>query len=476
MHREARGIARSSFCFLLLCFVAPLAGCAGGNFASGVPVTSSAITGAASHSAKATPTPAPSAYPLGAGETLVYSGTLTQKFQEFPEVVAPSDPSPEPPSITKTSVSQTVSVRTKQAFNGGTGLTDLHDVEIDAESSGLKTTKSTTDLFERVTTGSSSRLLNYGSQFADESGDTTTTSYAPQRIEDELPERGGAQWTNGAGAQVLEALAGNKKGSPVTVTRNVNSDGTYDESTTFPPGYSAPGFTGADRIQENTDGSGTFAFVSDGTAVTIDYSAPLPQATSSPVVAITEYDTLDPQPSTTPAFEGELPDWYGSTPEFYNEVDRDLGVVSVPAACKLRARFPKSAHEIQETIDTTDTVLGYIEQQVRTNYVAAGYGVLCTTLVDTQSLYYDFAGDQPFVFSVTPPLEITTVHETLALQPASAKTREAATQTAAPSGIAFDASPVLRAGFERSIETVRRQRAERIGRILLATRHRRVSR
>ena len=470
MHRGAKSIARSSLCFLLVGFLAALAGCGGGNASSTVPAL--ALSPAAAKSA-ASPTPLPSTYPLGNGETLVYAGKLTQTFQSFPEVVPPGTPSPEPISVTKLKVSQKISVRTNQSFNGGSGLADLHDAEIDADISGLETTTSTTDTYETAT---SSQLANYGSKYVDESGDSMTVSYAPQRIEDELPEKGGAQWTNGAGASVLEAIAGDKRGSPVTVSRTVHGDGTYSESTTYPKGYSAPGYTGVGQIQENTDGSGSYAFVANGSAITIEYSQPVPQPTGPPLIKIAEYAQLDPTASSTPELLGSLPAWYGTAPPFYNEIDRDLGTVAVPADCKLRARFPKSATEIQETIDTTDTVLGYTEEEVETNYVAARYGVLCSRLQDTQSLYYDFNGDQPFVFSLIPPLEITKVSETLALQPSSTLVRSTSSRSAFAQSIAPAVAPALRAGFERSVEAARRRRAERIMRVLLTSRLRGVSR
>lgn len=453
--------------------LAMLSGCNGGSTSSNVLLPATDVVSSAS---AAKPRSTPSPYPWSNGEVVRYAGMLTQRFQNFPEVVPPGTPSPEPISVTRERVSQTIAIRTQQSFNGGTRLTDLHDEESDAYTSGLKTTTHTTDTYEKA--GSPpSQLVNYGSQYVDESGDTMTTSYAPPRVENELPERAGAQWSNGAGAQVLEALAGDKKGSPVTVSRTVDNDGTYNESTTYPLGYSGLGYTGIGQIQENVDGSGTYAFVTTNAPTTIDYSAPVPQPTGRPRLTIAVYDQLDPTPSDKPSSLNTLASWYGASPAFYNEIDRDLGKVTVPAACALSAKFPKAAIAVQETVDTTDTVLGYTEHQVETSYVAAGYGVLCSVLSDKQTLYYDFNGDEPYVFTNAPPLEIATLSETLALQPTShtAKATSAAV-TSSSGAIVGDVAPALRLGFEHAVETLRRHRAERLLKALLTARERGVSR
>ncbi len=461
MRAGASGIALG-----FLCFLVALAGCGGsstGSAGSVLPATS-ASTGTASN-----PTPSPSPYPQTAGSSLTYAGTLTQTFVSYPEVVAPGSPSPEPTATTLVNVTQQISVLGNQAFNGGSGLTDLHSVETDADASGLKTTTSTTDTFETIAqSGSSQQLLNYGSQFADEAGDTMTTSYAPQRVEDQLPETAGAQWSNGAGATVLEAIAGNANGSPVTVQRNVHTDGTYSENTTYPPGYSAPGYTGIGEIQENTDGSGTFAWVADLSALTIEYSAPVPQATGAPMITIAEFAGLDPTPDTPPTQAFTLSTWYGSAPSFYNEIDRDLGSVAVPAVCKLNATLPQSAIAVQETTSRTDTVIGYTESDTQTTYVAAGYGPVCIVLHDVQTLYYDFNGDQAFVFTDSPPLEIATVDESLALQPSSSSSTAASRASLSERSIGVDVAPALRTAFDRTIEAVRRRHLQALVRGLVA--------
>ncbi|MGB6984943.1 MAG: hypothetical protein WBD74_03080 [Candidatus Aquilonibacter sp.] len=455
MRAGARRIALVSLCFLVA-----LAGCGGGSAGSSgstIPTTGGSLP-------QGDPTAAPSAspYPQTNGASLVYAGTLTQTFLGYPEVVAPGTPSPEPTSVTTENVTQQITIRTNQSFNGGSDLTDYHDAETDADASGLETTTSTTDTFETIAqAGSSSSLLDYGSQYADEAGDTMTTSYAPRRVEDELPETSGAQWSNGAGAQVLEAIAGNASGSPITVDRTVANSGTYSENTTYPPGYSAPGYTGVGEIQENSDGSGTYAFVANGEPITIEYSVPVPQPSGAPLITVAEFIGLDPTPADQPTQSFQLSTWYGTAPSFYNEIDRDLGTVTVPASCNLSASLPQSATAIQETTSRADTVLGYTEAEVQTSYVARGYGPLCITLQDTQTLYYDFNGDQPFIFTDTPPLEVATIAETLALQPSSASTsstKSRATNLAGGTSTApFAIAPALRTSFDRAVEVLRRR-------------------
>jgi hypothetical protein len=452
MRARAFGIVLGSFCFLLA-----FAGCGGGGSSAVAPLAVSGAAGAAGASPPGSPPP----YPSTAGDALVYSGTLTQAFQSFPEVAVPGS-SPEPVSVTTQKVTQNISVLTNQSFNGGSGLFDLHSAETDADTSGLETTTSTTDTYENLAAaGSGSQLVSYGSQFADEAGDTTTTSYAPPPILDEIPEVAGAQWANGPGATILEALAGNASGSAITVQRTVNSDGTYSENTTYPPGYAAVGFTGVGQIQENVDGSGTLAFVANGGALTIEYSKPIPQATGAPLITVAEFNGLDPTPADAPSQSFQLPTWYGAAPTFYNETDRDLGQVAVPASCGLNSGFPQQANAILRTIDSADVVIGFTEHQTTTNYVANGFGALCSVLADTVTLYYDFNGDQAFVFSAQTPLEIQTVNETLALQPTSsiAGTRITASRVQAQSHLSsLNISAALHANVNRVLRKLRQDR------------------
>jgi hypothetical protein len=390
---------------------------------------------------------------------------LLQSFQSYPEVVAPGSPSPEPIATTLTEIAQRVSVKSGQTFAGQSGLYGLHSAETDALASGLESTASTTDTYEAlVTVGASTQLLDYGSQYRDESGDTASTVPSPATILDELPENAGAAWSNGPAATIDEALAGDAKGSAITVVRRTNADGSYTEKTTYPPNYSATGVTGVGTVQENSDGSGTFTLESNGGILTLTYSPPEPQASGPPLITIDEYDGTDT--TAAPAETFQLASWYGSTPALYAETDRDDGSVTLPSSCGLAAALPTKATLLSQTLERTDTVLGYIETQTFSSYVAPGYGLVCTVLSDRQTSYYDFNGDEPFVFTETPPLEIATAAETLALQPAPAVAASAhAAVAAAPAAL----TAVLRARFDLAVARARRRRVATLLQRLLAS-------
>ena len=452
------------------CFCCFISACSGGGTNTVTPAAST-VTPSPTPGATATPSPvtSPSPYALAAGDTFVYSGQLLQSFQTFTEITPPGTPSPEPIATTTTNVTQTVTVLPNQTFNSTAGLTDLHDAETDAQNTGLKTTTSTTDAYEALST---TQLLAYGSQFADEAGDTQTTLATPANILDQLPETAGAQWTNGPGATIDEAVAGNATGSPITVVRTVNNDGTYSEKTTYPPNYAVAGADGLGNIQENSDGSGTFSFEADGAALTITYSPPEPQASGPPLITINEYDGLDT--TVAPAQTFQIPTWYGNAPALYGETDVDAGTQTVPTACGLGSGFPTQATAIVQTIASTDTIIGYTEQQNTTRYVAPGYGVLCTASSDTQTSYYDFSGDQAYAFTETPPLEIATTTETLGLQPssqiagapsaASSATHRKGVAAAARPASAPDVAAVLHARFERAVFAARVSRLTQLAR------------
>jgi hypothetical protein len=452
-------IALGSSCLLLLY------ACSGGGGSGGA--VTPAIAPASSSSA---PAVSSSPYPMAPGDTLVYFGQLQQTFQGFPQTVAPSEP-PEPIGTTTTNVTQTVTVQSAQTFSGTSGLTDLHSAETDALSSGLKTTTSTTDTYEAIPTGASGKLLSYGSQFADEAGDTTSTLLAPAAVLDELPESTGAQWSNGPGATIDEAVAGNSTGSPITTVRTVNADGSYTEKTTFPNSYDATNYTGATLIQENSDGSGMLQFVVNGTPYTVANSVPEPQPTGPPQITISIIKSLNA--TATPSAHFYASDWYGTTAALYNELDQDQGTQTIPASCALNKSLPTQGTALAQTINRTDTIVGYIEKETTTSYVAPGYGPLCTVLSDTQTAYYDYSGDQPSNWTLAPPFEITTTTETLALQPSSViagtsstKRTTASTTLASASGApTFAIAPALRATFDRA---VRNQRGARLARFAAA--------
>ncbi|HTW85522.1 MAG TPA: hypothetical protein VMD91_15740 [Candidatus Sulfotelmatobacter sp.] len=425
--------------------------------------------------ATATPTPAPSPNALAAGDTFVYAGQLVQSFQTFTEITPPGA-SPEPIATTTTNVTQTVTVAAGQNFNGTAGLVDLHDAETDALSSGLKTTTSTTDAYEALT---NTQLLAYGSQFADEAGDTQTTLATPADVLDQLPETAGARWSNGPGATIDEAVAGDASGSPITVVRTVNDDGTYNEKTTYPPNYAVAGADGVGDIQENADGSGTFAFEANGETLTITYSPPEPQASGPALITINEYLGLDTTVAPYQTFQ--VPTWYGNAPALYDENDLDQGTQTIPSGCGLTAAFPAQATALAQTIARTDTILGYTEQETTTRYVAPGYGVLCTVSTDQQTFDYDFSGDQAFAFTMTPPLEIATVTETLGMQPSStipgltlsgARRARGTASAASVPGARLDVGAVLHARFERAVLAARVQRAAQLARAAAARLHR----
>jgi hypothetical protein len=458
--------------FLLACFCASclLTACSGGGSSPSAASTPASATPTPRATATPTPkvtlsptpaptpTPVPSDYPYANGNTFAYAGTLAQSFQSFPEIQPPGTPSPEPIATTVTTVTQSVSVTTSQTFNGTSGLIDLHDAETDALSSGLETTTSTTDTFvQSATSGAATQLLGFGSHYVDEGGDTTSTLPNPATILDELPETAGATWTNGPGATIDEALAGDAAGSAITVVRAVNNDGTYTEKTTYPPNYSGEGISGVGTVQENSDGSGSLTIAANGGYTTVVYSQPVPQASGSPLVSIDVYPSQDA--TGNPEVADQLPSFYGLTPALYAESDADDGVTAVPPACGLAVGLPKEATALVQTIARTDTILGYTETTTTANYIAPGYGLICATLADKETAYYDFNGDEPFTYTMTPPLEITTTTETLGLQPGSTIAQSASARRTATAHSSYTPLAIaLRARFDRTVRAARAKR------------------
>jgi hypothetical protein len=360
---DARAIAIAAFS--CCCLLSACSGGGGGPTPSVAPPSVTAATATpAPASTAAAPATQPSAYPLTPGNVLVYSGQLTQTYQSFPEVVAPGSPSPEPIASTLVNVTQNVTVSANQTFNGNGGLAGLHSAETDALASGLETTTATTDTYEALLANATTTpLLDFGSQYADESGDSVSTPPSPATTLDQIPEIAGAAWTNSPAATIDEAIAGNTTGSAVTVVRTINNDGSYNERTTYPPNYSAPGLTGVGNIQENADGSGSFGFVADGGATTITYSVPVPQPSGPPLITVNVYAALNSTGAPVETFQ--VPAWYGNAAPLYAETDRDDGVVSVPSACKLAAAFPAQATRLHRNADHDELRRGRLRLALR---------------------------------------------------------------------------------------------------------------
>lgn len=385
--------------------------------------------------------------PATNGDTYAYSGTFTQEFDR-------ALPSPMPTATASQSVTQTVSVKGGQTFQGQSNLFDVVSAETDTSS--LQTVTSQSDTFVGFSSSSlPAQYLEYGSRWQDEMGNSISYVYATPRILDQLPEKSGNTWTNSAAASIDENESVGSTGSAFTSQLVYNADGTYSETSSYPPGYF--GISSSSQrgvVVENSDGSGNYSVPIYG-AGDVVFGAPV-----NGQIPYSVYRQASPAPTDTPLVTGTIGAWY-SAPAFYSETNVDNGQTAVPAACNASSAFGSNAEQLVQTTSRLDTVLGYTESTTTTTYLVTGYGAVCIQMSDVTTSYYDFQGDSLALF-YSHPYQITKISETLGLQQTgtsiigSTTVRRSNAVTSAPAAYATIANSL----FARTLEKTRRDRVQ----------------
>jgi hypothetical protein len=151
--------------------------------------------------------------------------------------------------------------------------------------------------------------------------------------------------------------------------------------------------------------------------------------------------------------------WYGSSPSLSTEQDKTATVGAFPATCAVPSSYGTAGADVNQTVNKTDTILGYTEKTVVDTYVVQGFGPVCVAMNDVQTSYYDYLNNTPFsfVFQST-PLGTSTISELLTLQP-GATIKSAGRKAESASGpIASATFAVARAHFDAAIDTERHDR------------------
>lgn len=345
------------------------------------------------------PSPSPGATPYALGDAFAFSGTHTVSASfQYPS------PSPYPSSTTTVKVAQDVIVTASANPYGPASASDFHTVETD--SSALVSHTATTDAWMGL---SGADVVEYGYTSADDSGDTLAADYTIPIVIDRRPETDGATWSNGAGVVYTERDA-----DGTAATRTYAANGTYNEA------LSNSGTGISTSISENADGSGVYssngAFL-NGAIGSFVFSAP---AGNQVTVTATFVQPPSPAPTITPRVY-TAPAWYGTSPVFFSQTAAVTAGAAYPAACNVPASYGTSGNKVVQTTKRLDTILGFIETQIQTNYTNAQYGPVCVMLSDVQNDYYDYQDDfatataSHLHFPGT-PLSTTTITQTLTLQ------------------------------------------------------------
>ncbi len=395
-----------------------LAACGGGGASTASSIMPSAPSVTPNPVATPTPTPAPSGppHPSAAGDMFAFTGSMVQNDTYTYPVGSPL-----PATSSTAKVSQAVTVFATANPNGGGQVQDFHSVETDAYPA--QTVGETTDYYFK--SGSTFSLIGYAS--TDGSGNRSTMMFTAPQVVDQIPETTGASWTNNPAGQLSQTFIDGK-----SATRTIASNGTYVDSVqVYGTTTNYPSI--ASSVTENPDGSGVFQIIyyENGRAgyqpnevVYQNYavSPPTAQSTNAQFLYITSqnYPVYFGSPSPpTPSPYATLPIWYTSPLSLYGESDKNLGTTAVPASCNLPASLGTTATEIQQTVTSTDTVLGMTTATTTKSYVVDGYGPVCVQLSSTVSAYYDYNKDTYFgaILYQATPMQTTTYTESLTLQP-----------------------------------------------------------
>jgi hypothetical protein len=360
--------------------------------------------------------------PLTSGDTFSYAGTTTQSFVY-------SGTSPEPQSTTVYAIAQAVAVAGPGSYGSASSAYDATITETDTsplQAIGL----TTNSYYALLTSGATTDLVTYGYTSSDTNGESLAVTIPNVNdgngLLDELPEKAGQRWSNGAAQTANETSPGG-----YTSVRTTAADGSYTDTTNVPVGSIYPSPSGAvatsATITQKSDGSGSYVFEFESapgaaaqTYDELDFATPAPASSGVPsTIAVSQ-----PQATGAPVVVS-IPVWYPQPLKLYTETDTDTGATALPAACKVPATFGTEANSVVQTIVQYDTILGTQENFSQTNYVVPSYGLACVVLSEKLLYFYDYSGQSAIPVDLAPnanvtadvtlPIETETIATTLGL-------------------------------------------------------------
>jgi trimeric autotransporter adhesin len=351
-----------------------------------------------------------SSTPASTATSLSYTGTKTINYSYGFAFGYPS-PAPSataPPTTLSYSVSASVSEGSSPYPSAApSGVIDEHVAESDTGS--LESLTYATDSWIGITTGATWDELLYGTTQQEPSSDNepvTTTLYTSAQQTDQFPATSGASWTNAPAATIVYTYADGDNG-----TRTVNPDGSYVDTENL----LASGAGGTAVLTENSDGSGSIASsaLDYGFLSSITFSAP----TSSGITITFNYSQAaqnEGAPATATATDTV---WYAQPLVLYSETDSIKTSASLPAACNAPFGIT-TANDVNRTVTSIDTVVGFEDQSVVDSYEYSGIP-LCLLTTDTQSYAYDEQQNTPYLLLYGAlGVEVVKTQETLTLQTA----------------------------------------------------------
>jgi hypothetical protein len=310
------------------------------------------------------------------------------------------------------------------AYPGSTTASLVDETVSESDASSLQTTTFTTDSWVGLSTTSTPYTVSvYGTTQKEPSSDNnpvTTTIYGTPQVVDQFPQSSSLSWTNAPAANISYSFADNGNG-----TRVISSTGTYVDTENI----LLNGSGGTITTTENGDASGSIAGpLFSGEVAALNFAAPSAGTINITLTLGQELACEINGCNTTLQWDND-PTWFTTPPVFYTETDAITAGVSLPAGCTPNS-FGSTANDVNRTINTLDSILGFEETTVFDSYEVNGVPI-CMTTTDTQNYAYDEQDNQPYTFILVGPLgtETITTTESLVLQSGSAATASAARTT-----------------------------------------------
>ena len=265
----------------------------------------------------------------------------------------------------------------------------------------------------------------------DSNGLTQRTVYdRGNRVFDQVPEIPEARWSNSAARSENTV----DSASSSTIDDLYRADGSYDESAIPVEGLHA-------SVQSYGDGSAVYSFPFNGTSPNSSISFLPPNKKG--LLYVWFADVAVPV-----AEEFSLRSWYPTaSPVLATDSFENIGLVRVPAACKVPGSYGRIAAGIVERTTRLDVTFGQYETTRRTAYMNSPYGLVCLAVHDDLQIHNDY---DPFDLS-TRILTETVSDEVLGLQ--RAHITKASLSAVVSNAIPLESTTIWRAAVR--IETAR---------------------
>ncbi|MHB8432399.1 MAG: hypothetical protein ACYC8W_04865 [Candidatus Tyrphobacter sp.] len=345
------------------------------------------------------PPPGPHTTPQAA----TYSGTETiaNVYNGYPcGAACGGDPNATP--YPNTSVSYSLSDSVTSVTGSGAVVADETLTEPNQNLTATLTTFVTPSPNGAVTNVAETRTV-----YADSDGYSQNITYPTPLVVDQEPENNGANWTNGATANLTETY-----NDGTNDARTTNSDGSYSENEVN------NGTFINDTATVNADASATWIAAPGSYGLTFGYICEYTiSAPSGGFVTWNAYN-YNSCPPASPAQTINIAQWFSTTPLTLASNGSTITTgVSFPGGCRVPATYGTTGNKIHTVVSDLDPLFGFTEQTTTDAYTSTTYGLVCVQSTDVLDTYYEWnLSNRYYPFVSSTPLIVTTTTSTLTLQ------------------------------------------------------------